>query len=253
MSIKLVNRDRYNELIEKERNYDKLYQAFEKQKEISKKTSYEKNEIIRKYDNLKTDLKKLIAKNIKNESENDYLTFKTRELKNQIYDIDNNWHAYINKAWRINPTTKKIEKYEIPKNFNKNNVEDFDFNEDLTMCKIKYDGRYYPLPSSLLENKFGINLFNKKNKINDISKIKCSEDVKNFIKNKGFYYDQGYWIPIIEFIIFNRGGKFSTSEFTIGCKIKNRESQRIYLNHLIDIGLINRIEKGKFKILFDFE
>jgi hypothetical protein len=248
-----ISKNRYNELEEKERYFDTLSEANQKNMESCEKL-YNKNKIlIEENSKLKTDIKNQKAKNIKIESERYDLYLSYKELKRQIYNIDNDWHIFNNKAWLKDKKTGEILKIIVPKIIKEDKIEDFDFNEDFTMCTIRYEGKKYYIPPSLLEKKYNFNIINNKNKIFEPSKIESTDDVKKIIKNNGFNSEEGYWKSVIDFIIFNRGMIFTTKEFIDRAKIRNRESARIYINYLIDLKLIKKIRKGNYKILFNFE
>ena len=248
----IITKGRYEDLVEKARNFNRAYEEYKKYFELYKKLSNE-NEILKKANSeLKTDIRKYKAKIIKIESEKYDYYLKYCEMKRQVYNIDNDWHIFNNKAWIRDKKNKKINKYKIPKILKKEKIEDFDFNEDFTSCTIKYEDTTYKIPPSLLEKLYGVKLFNKKNKTFDICKIESTNDVKNIIKNKGYNPNEGYWKSVIDFIIYMRGIIFSTKKFKTEAKLRNPESARIYLNYLINLKLITKIKKGKYKVLFDF-
>jgi hypothetical protein len=187
-----------------------------------------------------------------------------KELKNQIQilnEIDrkhlSNWHINIDIAWRINELTYKQEIYKIPKNFDINKVYDVTPSDDLKWVSFRYEddkNKLYKIPRSLGEDLKIIDPINKwknQDKI-DIKKIHNKKDIRYYIESRESNTKTEYWNSIIDFLSWYRGIKFKKSKFIKECKIRNLESARNYLNKLIKIGLIERVIKGEYKVLFDY-
>ena len=191
--------------------------------------------------------------------------FNKLKEKNQILEelhgkFTSKWNINIDIAWRINLLTNEQEQYSIPKNINIDKVQDVILSDDLKWVSFKYDDEKYKnkdfkIPRSLGEQlKIISTLNNNKNQDKiDINEIKDIEDIKNILELKGINTTLEYWQSSIDYLIFCRGAKFNTMEFTKAGKFKNRESARKYINKLIEIGLIKRVGKGVYEVLFNFE
>jgi len=113
----IITKGRYEDLVEKARNFNRAYEEYKKYFELYKKLSNE-NEILKKANSeLKTDIRKYKAKIIKIESEKYDYYLKYCEMKRQVYNIDNDWHIFNNKAWIRDKKNKKINKYKIIHNY----------------------------------------------------------------------------------------------------------------------------------------
>jgi len=193
------------------------------------------------------------------QSENNEIKEKNQILEELHGNSTPNWQVNIDIAWIINPLTKKQEKYKIPKNIKIDKVENLDLSDDLKWVSFTYDDEKYKnkefnIPRSLGEQLKIISPLNNKNQDKiDINEIKDIEDIENILEEKGIKTKLEYWQSSIEYLIFCRGAKFKTIEFQNACKFKNRESARKYLNRLIEIGLIKRVGKGVYEVLFNLE
>ncbi len=193
------------------------------------------------------------------QSENNEIKEKNQILEELHGNSTPNWQVNIDIAWIINPLTKKQEKYKIPKNIKIDKVENLDLSDDLKWVSFTYDDEKYKnkefnIPRSLGEQLKIITPLNNKNQDKiDINEIKDIEDIKNILDSRGINTNLEYWQSSIEYLIYCRGAKFRTIEFQKACKFKNRESARKYLNRLIETGLIKRVGKGVYEVLFNFE
>jgi hypothetical protein len=147
------------------RVYGELIEEYEKLKNKLNKKITDYNEVIDcyydlkdDYDNLKLNFNKLknnyYAKqeliknqNIKNKNNQEKiinLNNKINEekkanfaLKEFFGKVHSNWHVEAGLAWRFNPIKEGIEKFDVPKSFNINRIENLNFDNDFNMCSFK--------------------------------------------------------------------------------------------------------------------
>lgn len=245
---------------------NKLIEKIRKQEEIidNKNKEISENLDIAYYLNGELEEKDLIIKENKKKIEKIQSENYELKEKNQIFEeiyekTKSIWHVNIDNAWRINQVTNKQDQHKIPKNFKIKQVYDLELSDDLKEVSFKYEGdrirgTIHRIPRSLGEHLDIVDpIENKDNqKKIDITKIKDDKFIRNYLKSRGINANIGYWNPSIDFLIFYRGKKIKTSEFMNRCKFRNRESARKYLKKFIKFGLIKRVEKGVYEVLFNF-
>jgi len=194
------------------------------------------------------------------QSEKNILKEEIKNFENIFRKSKQNWYINIDIAWRINPITKKQEQYKIPLNFEKKNVYNLVLSDDLKGLSFKYKGdrfsdNVYEIPRSLGEQLEIVdqikNILNQE-KI-DANNINDFKDIIEFLKSRGINTDIDYWKLSIDFLSYHRDAEFNTGEYVKICKFNNRETPRKCLNKLIEYGLIKRVKKGVYKVLFYFE
>jgi len=257
------NDDKKKLLNEKEELCEKIYSLNNKIDVIEE----EKNENLGIADGLYEELiyNEKIVKNQKKiieelQSKNNILIEHKQFLEDLFINSKAKWNKNIDNALRINPKTKKPELYKIPKNLKIEKVEEVWPSDDLKWVSFKYDDEKYEnkefkIPWSLAEQlKIVKPLRNLKNQNEiDIQNIENIDDIKNYLELRGIDTNQDYWKESIDFLIWFRGNKFKTADFYKDCKFRNSETARLYINKLIEVGLIKRFKKGLYEVLFDFE
>lgn len=195
------------------------------------------------------------------ESELEDMNIKNFEAMELLGKTDSNWTIIGNRIIRINPLTKKPEKYDIPFDFDESNINKFEISDDLTWITFEYEENSnsykmekYEMPTTA-GKKIGIKKIDEligNNDINDINQIKSEEDLINYLKKTNININNKNWELAIVFLSIRRGHGFRFEEFEKNCKFGNRESARICINRLIEVGLIKRIRKGAYIVLFKY-
>ena len=231
---------------------EKLCCALKKQKEISENLFNKNHEIIKTYIKMTSESKIIKTEIIKYKERNQIL----EELYGKSTPI---WQVNIDIAWRINPITKEQETFKIPKNININKIENVILSDDLKWVSFRYDDEKYKNKEFKIRRSLGEQLKiitplkNLKNKDEfDLENINDIKDIKDYLESRGINANDEYWKETIDALIWYRGNKFTTSDFIKDCKFRNRETARQYLNKFIKFGLITRVEKGVYEVLFNF-
>jgi hypothetical protein len=238
-----------------------LLNNFEEEKERLLKLWDNYKDIVEKFERKNDEIKKLksdiIDTQLKIIELKDILTEKNKlisGLKERLGELNSDWHVEAGLAWRNHPTTKKIEKYKVPKNFDIKYIEDIDFNEETQMVKFNYKagdrsnyGNSYEIPI-LLYTYLGGKLFllSNKKQIDSYQHINI-DDLKQKIVEKGGNIHGKYTDIILKFSLDNQGKIFTAKEFCKKCNITSRQTGNYYLNKLIEWGLIIKVKRGLYK------
>ncbi len=149
-------------------------------------------------------------------------------LKEYLGKVDSDWKRERGLYFRVNPVTKKIEKYKnLPTDFSVDKVENFDIDDDFGMCTFLYTvgdhSRHFEIPYSLYRDITGEKTAMIKLDIHEIQKLK---DMKRFIINidEKAKVDKKYFNQFANFLLDNRDEKIKTEEFFKNIKHKSRQS-----------------------------
>jgi hypothetical protein len=259
---KRIVEEAFKRIEELDKENDELYEANIKLSDTNKKLFLENRNLKEKYLELESELKNQISLNYENNKKIQDLEIKIWDYKGLFKEVDSKWNIFGDRIIRFNPIKEKIERYDIPypNDFDEAEIIDFEIFDDFTWCSFKYKEdlgssktTFFEMPSTAAQE-IGISiekLFGNKG-ISNIKQINSEKDLIKYLKKNNINIETNYWKSVIDFIIFYRKAEFETSEFINDCKFGNKESARIYLNKLINIGLIKRVKKGVYKVLFDF-
>lgn len=170
------------------------------------------------------------------------------------------WQIDWDLAWRINPITKKIERYNFPPDFDKTKVKNVDFTDDEGyMCHFKYffsekedDFKEWDMPYPLL--KALQSLLKNKGKTISLKNVKPLElkdgkEIKKILEEAGEDIDDlDYLDDAINFLCKRKGEKFGTNDFQRETNISSPSTVQIYLKMLVRCNIIIRPKKGWYKV-----
>ncbi len=238
-----MNKDKRIEKLEKELDkFDKIVKFLYEQEKEKEST-----------------IKDLKEKNEKLQSENNKLKKRNQTLEGLYGKHSPRWHININIAWRISPITGKQEDFRIPSDIKIDKITDLIVYDDLEWVSFKYDDDKYKNKEFKIPRSLAVQLKiidpidnNNQNKIN-INDINNFENLKDNLEFREIDISLEYWQLSIDFLSFYRGSRFNTSDYIEHCKFGNRETARQCLNILIDLGLIRRVKKGVYEVLFNYE
>lgn len=231
---------------------------------VLKEVEYIKNERDQLRDensNLKIEFDVRIAKLEKEKNKNinelEKNVLRLREIINKKYS---DWQIDWDIIWRINPITKKIERYDFPLDFDENNVKIEDFTDDKSfMCYFKYffsdkenDFEEYDMPFDLLKalpsllKKTGKAISSKN--INFLE-LEYKKKIKAILDKSGENIDNlEHLDKAIGFLFKVKGEKFKTGDFQRESKISSPSTVQIYLKMLIRCKLIVKFKTGWYRV-----
>jgi hypothetical protein len=171
------------------------------------------------------------------------------------------WQIEADLAWRINPTTMEIEKYEIPIDFDIKNVRNLTIKEDMSrnfnyVIKSGIDNIEQLKPYKNIPNDLFYQLVGGKEKYRypiykngSNNNIQTINDLKKILKNKEFTLKGKYGENVYKFIFENIGNAFTTGEFIKDCHFINRETARQNLQKLQEFEVIRKYGHGNYRVI----
>jgi hypothetical protein len=179
---------------------------------------------------------------------------KISNLAERLFNLHSDWHVEGGLAWRLNPKTKKAEKYKVPKKFDVDKVDNKDFDEETQMVKFSYKenkksnyGVDYEIPISLYTFMGGKLFLPPVKKKDDINYFITIDDLKKKIVEKGRSIQGKYINAMLQFCIDKQEKIFTSIEFRKKCNIPTRQTGDYYLKKLINWDLIIKVKKGIYK------
>ncbi len=209
----------------------------------------------------KPHLDKIIIKYKENMVQYKKLQYENQSLKERLKIVSPQWKITRNCAQGIDPIANEIKEYDIPLNFDEENVRKLHSIDDAHyMCYFTYyiDGdpacvKEYDIPWSLYDFLSGkeIKESRETDKI-DIHSINDIQDMKKYIHsidNKA-KIPRKYFDRTADFLLSHRESKFKFEEIQSQIKYKSRQTAYDLLNDFEKWGFLRKGIQGYWQVIF---